>query len=92
MRAGGGIIRARKGTEAIRLRAESGAFGLARVSVFLIRLGDPPVLPGWQSKFDISGSLLHPSRSAFPSRFVPEGLQVLILTGCDQAPLRGQQP
>ena len=59
-------------------------------------MGVPPALPGRQSNFENSGSI--PPAVAFVvaearclASLVP--LQVLLLfTGCDQAPLRGQQP
>src|SRR5664279_3716198 len=59
-------------------------------------MGVPPALPGRQSNFENSGSI--PPAVAFVfaearclASLVP--LQLLLLfTGCDQAPLRGQQP
>src|ERR1035438_2670415 len=61
-----------------------------------IEMGVPPALPGRQSNFENSGSI--PPAVAFVfaearclASLVP--LQLLLLfTGCDQAPLRGQQP
>jgi len=59
-------------------------------------MGVPPALPGRQPNFENSGSI--PPAVAFVfaearclASLVP--LQLLLLfTGCDQAPLRGQQP
>src|SRR5664280_3210545 len=61
-------------------------------------MGVPPALPGRQSNFENSGSI--PPAGAFVfaearclASLVPLQLLLLLLfTGCDQAPLRGQQP
>jgi hypothetical protein len=61
-------------------------------------MGVPPALPGRQSNFENSGSV--PPAVAFVfaearcrASLGPPPLQLLLLfTGCDQAPLRGQQP
>jgi hypothetical protein len=66
------------------------------VKVQANEMGVPPALPGRQSNFENSGSI--PPAVAFVfaearclASLVP--LQLLLLfTGCDQAPLRGQQP
>jgi len=59
-------------------------------------MGVPPALPGRQSNFENSGSI--PPAGAFVfaearclTSLVPLQL-LLFFTGCDQAPLRGQQP
>jgi uncharacterized membrane protein len=69
---------------------------LTPVLVSTNEMGVPPALPGRQSNFENSGSI--PPAVAFVfaearclASLVP--LQLLLLfTGCDQAPLRGQQP
>jgi hypothetical protein len=55
--------------------------------IMLNPLGNPPALPGRPSKFDNSGRMPWFCISAFLL------LRLLLLsTGCEKAPLRGQQP
>ncbi len=58
-------------------------------------MGVPPALPGRQSNFENSGSIPAVAFVFAEARWLASlvPLQLLLLfTGCDQAPLRGQQP